>query len=73
MRCAMARDWIKFEGGKDWNDGDDYIWVRISTIQGISTHPVNEKESLIHTADVQFEVLGTPEEIMEMINARTSS
>lgn len=69
----MAKDWIKFEGGKDWNDGNDYIWARISAIQTVTTHPKNEGESLVNTADVQLEVKGTPDEIMEMIDARTGA
>lgn len=66
-------DWIKFTGGKDWGDGNEELWVRISAIEVVSKHPVNENETIVNTTDVQVEVKGTMDEIMEMINARTGT
>lgn len=62
-------DWIKFKLGEAWYGG--VIHVRISMIQAVTKNPSTEGESIVHTGDNAFEVKGTPEEIMEMINART--
>lgn len=69
----MAMDWIKFEGGDDWGNGKEYVWVRISSIEVVSQHPLRDNETIVNTTDVQVEVRGTPEEIMEMIDARTGA
>ena len=67
----MAKDWIKFKLGRDWGKGDDDLFVRISMIQAI-TPTEREGESLVYVmVDNAFDVEGTPEEIMEMINARS--
>lgn len=68
----MTRDWIKFDLGKAWYGGT--IHVRISMIQAVTKNPSEEGESLVYLmVDNAIEVVGKPEEIMEMINARTSS
>ena len=68
----MAKDWIKFDLGKAWYGG--IIHVRIAMIQAVTKNPSEEGESLVYLmVDNAIEVLGTPEEIMEMIDARTSS
>lgn len=72
-RKDMATDWIKFNLGKEWGDGNgDDIFVRISMIQAIFPNTEVEGESQIYLmVDNAFDVKGTPKEIMEMINART--
>lgn len=68
----MAKDWIKFDLGEAWYGGA--IHVRISMIQAVTKNPSKEGESLVYLmADNALEVKGTPEEIMEMINARTGT
>ena len=62
-------DWIELELGEAWYGGT--VYVRISMIQAVTKSPSTEGESIVYTGDNGFDVKGTPEEIMEMINART--
>lgn len=63
----MATDWIKFKGGKHWGAGDEDVWVRISAIEVVSVHPVNDDETVLNTTDVQVEVKGKMKEVMKVI------
>ena len=64
-------DWIKLKLGPQWGEGNEDLFIRISKIVAVTGAPGYKGHSIIHLDDDDFNVVGTPEEIMEMINART--